>query len=133
MKITMLRKHAKKYAFLPYSSGTEMASLDSQPITNYKVAGTYASKVTSSSTSGSWFLDLKSSTPEVRIYQTGNNIKGTFGKSSGKFEGVIVGNTITIEWYTAKGSGEGKLRINPENNQLVGSFGNSKWNLKKIE
>ena len=124
-----IRKHAKRYAFLPYSSGTETASLESQPITNYKVAGTYASKITS----GFWTLNLKSSTPKIKIQQTGNNVNGTYGKGSGNFDGVIVGNTITIEWYTVRGSGKGTLKINPENNQLVGSFGNSKWNLKKIE
>jgi hypothetical protein len=103
--------------------------LDGQQTSSYDATGTYASKITP----GFWRLNLKSSTPEVTIQQTGNNVKGTFGKGSGNFDGVIVGDTITIEWYTARGSGKGKWTIIPDSNQLAGSFENSKWNLKKIE
>jgi hypothetical protein len=103
----------------------------------YDVAGTYASeKITR--TTGYWYLNLKSSTPEVKIQQTGGNVKGTFGKGSGNFDGVIVGDTITIEWYTVRGRGTAKWTVIPENNQLVGVWSaqnshSSNWNLKKVQ
>jgi hypothetical protein len=106
-----------------------VSNSNGQPTTSYNVTGTYASKITP----GFWRLNLKNTSPKVTIQQTGYNVKGTFGKGSGDFDGVIVGDTITIEWYTVRGSGKGKWTIIPDSNQLTGSFDNSKWDLKKIE
>jgi hypothetical protein len=108
------------------------STLNAEPTPVYDVTGTYASEITRGSEY--WFLNLKSSAPKVTIHQTGNNVKGTFGKGSGNFDGVIVGDTITIEWYTARGSGKAKWTMIPESNQLVGSYSDTgKWNLKKIQ
>jgi cytohesin len=107
-------------------------TLIAQPTPGYDLTGTYASEITRGS--DYWYLNLKNSAPTVKIQQTGNNVKGTFGKGSGDFDGVIVGDTITIEWYTARGSGKGKWTIIPDSNQLVGSYSDTgKWNLKKIQ
>jgi hypothetical protein len=98
----------------------------------FDLTGTYVSEITRGS--GYWSLNLKSSSPEVKIQQTGNNVKGTFGKGSGNFDGIIAGDTITIEWHTARGNGKAKWTMIPESNQLVGSYSeNGRWNLKKIQ